>query len=397
MRSFAFASMLVAAVAAVAADAVTAEAQQRPTGHSLIGLPALNYDADEGFGYGAQLQYYDYGFSGAQPYRFSLQPTVFLTTRGRRDVTLFLDAPHLLPADWRMDAQLAREQQLTAPYYGIGNNTVALDIPTNSPNPYYYRFGRTVLRANADFQHAIGVPALRFLIGAGTRTADVKTVPYDSGTTLLEQQTGRRTLPTTDARYARVGLVFDTRDKEIGPHSGNWSELLVQRAGRVLGGDQVYTRITGTVRQYVPLGSDVTLAERVVMQTVHGAPAIGEIFAVQSSFRDDEILGGATSLRGIPKNRYVGKGVALANSELRWSAAKFSLVGRPTVLVLSGFVDAGRVWANGPDVSQVFTDLHAGYGGGVRLAIGPSFVIAGDVGHSSQSAAAIYVGLGYVF
>jgi hypothetical protein len=187
MRQFALASRSIGA-------GLTAEAQQqavRPTGHSLTGLPALNFDADEGFGYGALLQYYDYGDGSAEPYRFSLQPTVFLTTRGRRDVSLFLDAPHLLPGGWRMGAQLAREQQRTAPYYGVGNSTIALDIPKNSPTPYFYRFERTVLRANADFQRAIGVPAFRFLIGAGTRTADVNTVPYDSGTTLLEQQTGR--------------------------------------------------------------------------------------------------------------------------------------------------------------------------------------------------------------
>jgi hypothetical protein len=42
-------------------------------------------------------------------------------------------------------------------------------------------------------------------------------------------------------------------------------------------------------------------------------------------------------------------------------------------------------------------DLHAGYGGGARLALGPSFVIAVDVGHSSQSTAPIYIGLGYMF
>jgi outer membrane protein assembly factor BamA len=393
MRSLPIA-LLVFAVATIA------EGQQpvaRPTGHSINGLPALNYDADEGYGYGAIVQYYDYGDGTAEPYRFSLQPTLFFTTRGRRDATLFLDAPHLLPSGWRLGAQLAREQQLTAPYYGVGNNTVSLESATKAPNPYYYRFGRTVVRANADFQHELLVPALRLLVGAGTRTAEVKTVPYDSGTTLLAQQTGKSKLPTIDARYARVGLVFDTRDREIGTHSGNWSELLVQRAGRVLGGDQVFTRITGSVRQYMPLGASVTLAERVVMQTVRGDPAISQIFAVQSSFRDDEILGGATSIRGIPKNRYVGKGVAFANSELRWSAASFGLLGRPTQLVLSGFVDAGRVWADGLDLSQAASDLHVGYGGGARLALGPSFVVAMDVGHSSQSTAAIYIGLGYVF
>lgn len=388
---------IVPLLLAVGAAAHGQQPVARPMGHSINGLPALNFDADEGFGYGAIIQYYDYGTAGVEPYRFSLQPTLFLTTRGRRDATLFLDAPHLLPNGWRVGAQLAREQQLTAPYYGIGNATVALESATKAPNPYFYRFGRTVLRANADFQHELVVPALRVLLGAGARTADVKTVPYDSGTTLLAQQSGKRTLPTADTRYARIGLVWDTRDREIGPHSGNWSELLVQRAGRVLGGDQVFTRITGSVRQYIPIGARVTLAERVVMQELRGAPAISEVFAVQSSYRDDEVLGGATSVRGIPKNRYVGKSVAFANSELRWSAASFGILGRPAQLVLSGFADAGRVWTDGLDFSQIASDLHVGYGGGARVAIGPSFVVATDVGHSSLSTAAVYIGLGYLF
>ncbi|MDQ2666739.1 MAG: BamA/TamA family outer membrane protein [Gemmatimonadota bacterium] len=393
MRFVSVASLLFVAATAIPAQ----QPVSAPTGHSLVGLPSVNFDADEGFGYGAQIQYYDYGYAGERPYRYSLQPAVFFTTRGRRDVTLFLDAPHMLPGDWRLGAQLAREQQITASYYGVGNNSVNLESATAGANPYYYRFGRTVLRGNADFQHSLGLPALRVLLGVAVRNADVKTVPYDSGTTLLAQQVGKGTLPTVKARLARVGLVFDTRDKEIGPEHGNWSELLVQRAGRTLGGDQVFTRITGTVRQYVPLTSSVTFAERVVLQTVHGDPAISEIFVVQSSFRDDEILGGATSIRGIPKNRYVGKGVAFSNSELRWAATSFNVKGRNARLILSAFADAGRVWADGLDISQVGSDLHVGYGGGARVAVGPSFVVAADVGHSSQSTAAIYLGLGYLF
>ena len=393
MRFVAVASLLIVVATTIPAQ----QPASAPSGHSLAGLPSVNFDADEGFGYGALIQYYDYGYAGEQPYRYTLQPAVFFTTRGRRDVTLFLDAPHLLPGDWRLGAQLAREQQITAPYYGVGNNSDNLESVTAGANPYYYRFGRTVLRANADFQHSLGIPALRVLIGVATRNADVKTVPYDSGTTLLAQQTAKGNLPTVKARLARVGLVFDTRDKEIGPEHGNWSELLVQRAGRTLGGDQVFTRITGTVRQYIPLASSLTLAERVVLQTVRGDPAVSEIFVVQSSFRDDEILGGATSIRGIPKNRYVGKGVAFSNSELRWAATTFNLSGHPARLILSAFADAGRVWTDGLDISQVGSDLHVGYGGGARVAVGPSFVIAADVGHSSQSTAAIYLGLGYLF
>jgi outer membrane protein assembly factor BamA len=394
MLRFAFAAALVVTAARLDAQDI----RTRPTGHSLTGLPAVNFDSDEGFGYGALLQYYDYGTGDAQPYRFSLQPTVFLTTRGRRDVVLFLDAPHLLPGGWRLGASVAREQQQATPYYGIGNSTVNDTMRTRGANPYFYRFGRTVLRGSADVQHTIGIPALRMLLGVGTRTVTVRPVPYDSGTSLLAQTFGSAaTRPATDSRYARVGLVLDTRDREIGPHSGNWSELLVQRVQKVLGGSEEYTRITGSVRQYVPLGSSLTFAQRVVAQTVRGNPSVSDIFIVQSSFRDDEVLGGASSLRGIPKNRYAGKGVAFSNSELRWSAAQFRALGRPVGVVLSGFVDAGRVWTDGLDLATAGSDLHVGYGGGLHLAVGPTMVISADVGHSTQSTAAIYLGLGYLF
>lgn len=64
-----------------------------PTGWEPTGLPALNYDSDEGFGYGVLFELYNYGDGGYSPYRFTLQPTVFLTTGGRRQFTIFFDAP----------------------------------------------------------------------------------------------------------------------------------------------------------------------------------------------------------------------------------------------------------------------------------------------------------------
>ena len=65
--------------------------------------------------------------------------------------------------------------------------------------------------------------------------------------------------------------------------------------------------------------------------------------------------------------------------------------------MLSGFVDSGRVWQDQPRASQLFSDLHRGFGGGVRLRMGENFVAAIDVGHSSEAAAPFYMGLGYLY
>ena len=82
---------LLVAVSLAAANPGGGDAQQQPTGLEIGGLPALNFDSDEGVGYGALVELYQYGQRGLLPYVWSLRPTVFVASRGRRDFTLFFD------------------------------------------------------------------------------------------------------------------------------------------------------------------------------------------------------------------------------------------------------------------------------------------------------------------
>ena len=133
-RAFRAAAMLLGTLAA------SIDAQQ-PRGVEISGVPALNFDADEGFGYGAILQLYRYD-AGAASYRWTVQPTVFLTTEGRRDYTLFFDSPARPNRPWRYTLYAGREQQLATPYYGIGNATpYDASLETGSTR-YFYRYGR---------------------------------------------------------------------------------------------------------------------------------------------------------------------------------------------------------------------------------------------------------------
>ena len=195
----------------------------------------------------------------------------------------------------------------------------------------------------------------------------------------------------------RAGLLWDTRDQEIGPHRGTWAEALVQRVDEGLGATEDFTRWTTTIRQYVPVSSRIVFAQRFIAQGIEGDAPFDELATIQSSFKQQEGLGGSGSIRGIPKDRYIGKALFVSNSELRWRALDFTLFGRGSFLALSGFADAGRVWTDHFDASTLLSDLHVGYGGGVRLGFGPSFIVATDVGHSSESAAAVYVGLGWMY
>jgi hemolysin activation/secretion protein len=368
------------------------------TGRELAGVPALNYDADEGFGYGVILQLYDYG-TGVSPYAYMLEPQVFLTTGGRQELSLFFDAPRVVEG-WRVDAYVARVRQVAWPFYGIGNDASYDETRVTDANPYFYRFDGTRTQLRVNVQRPLG-RGLRLLLGFGLASVSLRPVPKDSGTTLLAQQLGT-VIPAAQAdggrtNYVRAGLVRDTRDREIGPARGSWSELLVQRSAGWLGSNWSYTRWTVSDRRYITLARRLVLANRVVLQQVTGDAPFYDLFTVQSSFRQDEGLGGAKTVRGVLKDRYVGKGMFLWNLELRWRAAEFGLAGRDFHVVPSVFLDAGRVWADRIRPDELLTDLHPGFGGGMRIGMGESFIVALDVGHSSEAAAAIYVGLGYLY
>ena len=376
---------------------VLAQEGQGPTGWEPNGLPAINYDSDEGFGYGVLLELYNYGSGGYAPYRFTLQPTVFLTTGGRRDFTLFFDAPHLLPAGWRMDVSLGSEKQIATPYYGPGNRSVFDEALEDSEGQYFYRFGRTRRKAAFNLQRSIGDLPLRVLVGAGVAHTTIESQPKDAVETLLRRDYVGRTIPHGWSNHVRIGLVWDTRDRETGPRRGTWTELLVQGVPEFLGSESGYVRWTFADRRYFPLGDRLTFANRFLIQNIDGVAPFYDQYIVQTSFKQQEGLGGAKTLRGILKNRYVGKGMFLWNAELRWRAHDFSMLGRAFYLVLSGFVDSGRVWENGLEWESLVSDLHTAVGGGVRVGVGENFVVALDVGHSSEATAPFYINLGYLF
>ena len=373
--------------------ALAAQEHTRPV--EISGIPALNFDADEGFGYGAIVALY--GYDRQATYRWTLQPTLFFTSEGRRDYTVFFDAPSRHGSPWRYTVFAGRQQQLAAPYYGIGNATAYDPGLEHGSTRYFYRYGRDRLRTSADVQHALFNPDVRLLLGAGVSRDRINLTPFDSGTTLIAEQLRSQAPAGGRTNFARVGLTYDSRDREIGTHAGTWIDVLVQRVDKAFGATSDYTRWTTTARHYQPVSDRLTFASRVLLQNVTGDSPFYALTEIQASQGQPDGLGGSSSVRGLPKDRYLGKGLVLANNELRWQAVDFTGAGRPSSLVLSAFVDAGRVWTDGVDLSTAARQLHTGYGGGARLAFGRSFVVAVDVAHSAQSTAPIYIGLGYPF
>jgi outer membrane protein assembly factor BamA len=381
-----------------AGPAVAGAHTPQAAGIELAGVPALSFDADEGFGYGAIVEVYDYGTGLVSPYVWTMQPTAVFSARGRRDFTLFVDAPGLLPDGWRLDAFAGLEKHIASPYYGLGNGTTydeTLDAD-DGPDPFYYRFGRTRASATFNLQRELAGPRLRALFGAGLVRTTVDPFPEDEGGTLYADDLG--TAPGREwSNYVRAGLIWDSRDRESAPRRGVWTEVLVQRVDEQFGADASYTRWTVTDRRYYALTPTLVLAHRWLLQAVGEGAFVPDLYRVQTSFKQQEGLGGAKTIRGVLKNRYAGRGMFVWNTELRWRAVDFALAGRAFHVVVSGFLDQGRVWAGGPRIGELLSDLHRGYGGGVRIGMGENFVVAFDAGTSAEGGLPIYIGLGYLY
>ena len=129
----------------------------------------------------------------------------------------------------------------------------------------------------------------------------------------------------------------------------------------------------------------------------------------------EEGLGGVRNLRGTPRNRVVGDGVAYANFELRWKFYRTRIFKQNFYFGLNTFLDAGQVIKKLEIEEQVKTlnladkedyfgfgseSLHLSYGLGLRIAMNQNFILAIDYGRAVDKRdgnSGFYVGLNYLF
>lgn len=364
----------------------------------IVGFPYVNFGSDEGLGYGVIGGAYLEGTDDLHAYRLAFEPTLFLTTEGRRDLTLFVDAPGVLPPGWRWDLTAGLERHLAVPYYGVGNDSPYEPEVEEDGHPSFYRFGRDRRRFRVNLQREVPGTALRVLVGAEAARTVVDPGARDEGSTLLAMEVGSNDpLPALDTRSVRAGIIRDTRDHEAVPRSGSWTEVLVERNVQSLGGELSFSRWTAADRRFVPLTGSLTLANRILVQEVNGEAPPHELMRIQSSFKEQEGLGGSQTVRGLPRNRHVGQGLFLWNVELRWEANQVRLLRFGVRPGLVAFLDSGRVWEGALRGSELLQDLHHGAGMGLRLRLGESFLISADLGRSTGSRTGFYIGVGHLF
>ncbi len=419
------------------------------TGLNFGALPTITYDSDFGLQYGGMVNLYFYGDGTTYPeYRHSLYMEVSRFTKGSGINRLFYDSKYLIPGI-RLTADMSYLTEQALPFYGF-NGAEAIynaDWEDDQSDDYisrvFYRHERQFFRLKTDFQGKLPFKNLGWIAGYLGYKFNIGSVDIDR---LNQGKSGDDALPDTAGlydlyvrwglideaekdggthHYFKAGLVYDTRDNEPNPMSGIWSEFVVQAAPEFAGNNNFgHAKISLTHRQYFTLiPEDLSLAYRMLYQTTVGDCPFYLYPLISTSFlkgANSEGLGGAKTVRGVLRNRIVGRGIAFGNLELRYKIWRFHFFKQNFYLGTNLFVDAGIVtepiaFDKRAAVAAIEEDLpdfnaneffgsgekpHFGVGAGFRLAMNQNFVIAFDAAHSlnpQDGGLGIYIGLNYLF
>jgi len=421
--------------------ALVAEENNVKTGWSFGGVPAIAYDTDTGFKYGALANIYNYGDGSTYPeYLYSIYVEWSRTTKGSGVNEIFFDSKHLLPKGIRVTADLAYLTEQTLDFYGFNGyeanfNSEFIDDDSNNPDyisRVYYKHQRKLLKITSDFQGHLYKNNLLWAGGFGNFGTDISPVDIDElndgtdesdmlpdTTTLFEKYVENNIIPNDqvdggNTNFVKFGLIYDTRDNQANPMDGMWTELLFIIAPEFLGSDYGYSQMIFTHRQYFTiLPKKLSFAYRLSYQgKLTGEMPFYMLPYIVSSYKTVDGLGGKKSIRGILRNRIMSDGFVYGNFEFRWKFFRTVLFNQNLYLALNPFVDMGMTVDkydvnydeynanNDNDITEMDDELHVGYGMGLRIAINENFIVAVDYGMAKDKrdgSSGLYIGLDYLF
>lgn len=419
------------------------ESKETKTGWNFGALPTITYNSDLGLQYGGLINLYDYGDGKVYPtYYHSIYAEVSHFTKGSGIYRLFYDSKYLIP-NIRFTGDISYLPDEALDFYGFNGYKAVYkkewedDTDTeNYKTRMFYKQKRNIFRTKLDFQGKTGVKNLNWAAGINLMNFEAGTVDIAK---LNKGKSDSEALPDTNTLYdnyiewgvisakeakggfftsLKAGVVYDTRDNEPNPMKGIWSEAVVFQS---FNKDFTFTKFSAAHRQYFTLiKNNLSFAYRIGFQGIIAGDApyymLPYMVYTYSASSSTDGLGGSKTVRGIVRNRVVGKSVGYGNLELRWKFTHFNFINQNFYLALSPFVDFGKVLvehkfsidetkvAANEDLNNYFIKdkdkLHLTYGTGLHIAMNQNFIIAVDAGFpfdKQDGNMGLYIGLNFLF
>ena len=409
------------------------------TGYNFGPLPAVAFDADKGFQLGALLNIYDFGDGSTYPntrQQWYFEASFF--TKGSQLFVVSYDNRFLIPGvRWSSTLTITNDKAMDfygfngyMSYYDYAKVDLGKDKANHNDYIYTpkYRVNRLAMLFKSDFTGNIWQDKLFW--EAGYHLSYIKQGYKDQQALNLEKinknKEDYKMFPAEETPVfdlyrrwgiisedeawggwnstVRLGLLFDTRDKEGAPSRGVWAEAHATLAPKFLGTTNPYYRYSATFRHYLPIVKNdvLTFAYRLNYEGTIGKTApyyVLPFITVMGPSYDRDGMGGYRTIRGLMRNRVQGLDVASYNAELRWRFVNFALWNQNIAFGLSAFSDGTMVTRN-YDMSfkgeakyraeydeymarsgnRTADRPHITVGGGLRFIMNQNFIVAFEYG-----------------
>ena len=303
------------------------------------GFPAIGWDPESGFNYGAAVQWFDNGpadspFFRYTPYRERWLVGATGSTGGSTRATIGYDRPYLGDSPWRIRGAAIFERNKFQNYFGIGETTLGPLTFPGSPQSYedfdeytraleenvggqtwqlYNDYRKTqagaVMTVERDYLGGLLRPQIGFQfthVDVGDYTGeDVDGAVMLPTRLFSDHQTGQ--LTGFDGGWdnaLKLGLTFDTRDFEPDPSSGVMLQAVGRLSSEILGSAFDYQQVTLTGRGFHNLLRDsgrLILAGRLTYVMQFGDVPFYSASNIPYTDGDANGLGGHATLGGLSR------------------------------------------------------------------------------------------------
>ena len=347
------------------------------TGFNYGPLPVVAFDADKGLQLGALLNIFDFGDGSEYPntrQKLYLEASFF--TKGSQLFVINYDNKFLIPGvRWAATANLTNDKAMD--FYGFNGYMSYYDHEKIADRKYTpkYRMNRLNFNFKTDFTGNIWNNKFFWEAGyhfnyvnAGYQKKYALNLDkinkgkdedkmYPAEEPILFDLYRQWGIISDDEAWGgissaiRLGLLYDTRDKENAPSKGIWAEAHVTLAPKWLGTTNPYYRYSATFRHYVPIVKNdvLTFAYRLNYEGAIGNSTpyyMLPFITTMGSTYDRDGMGGYRTVRGMLRNRVQGLDMATYTAELRWRFVNFTLWKQNIAFGLNVFSDGTMVTRN---------------------------------------------------
>ena len=385
----------------------------------ISGLPALNYNSDDGFGYGVIGTVYHYD-NIQKPYKNALTFRIFMTTENIHAHQIYWDSLKFLQLPLRLQFRLGYFSTVSKTFCGFGSNVSCsetdaelkadeLNLKKDSSEREKYISSYYKKR----FISPESSLSLRWLLvekpykleltgswyGYYYFPGDVnESGPFPNSLYSKYYPEGEKGISS----IFQMGIMYDTRDNEPAPKSGLWIESSIRNSSGVLGSNWDYTGINFILRSYTPLSNSksTVLANRFISDFLIGDNILSEHLSIAGNSEQlIPVFGGQYIGRGIRDQRYIGKVKILNQTELRFKLTDFNISTQKFVISALTFLDLGLISYNYDSIKDEFNSVNTGFGGGLRIIWNNNFIIRFDMGLSNKEdyTPGIYININHLY